>query len=225
LPLGDQSVIDWILDALSAAGITDAVVVTGYGAAVLEATVGRGLRHGLRITYVHNRRWRLPNGVSLYAARKAIPPGERFLTVMADHLLSPRIISKVAGGRTDRCLLAVDPRPEAVFDLPDATKVRVVNGEPVAIGKRLRKYNAVDCGLFRFDHRVFDALKSAATRGRRSLTDGVKQLIRGGDLGVLPIDRGTFWIDMDTPKAYREAAGELTRFAGDFHPTRKRRKR
>ena len=187
-------------------------IVTGFKAGMIRQEIGSGTDYGLTIDYVHNPRWRLPNGRSLYAARHTVPTGRVFLTLMSDHLLSPGIIRKVAMADTSRCLLAVDTRVDGIFDLSDATKVRISGSKPVAIGKRLKKYNAVDCGLFRFDDRIFGALKSAAKKGRMALTDGVKILIEAGDLEVLPAGRRMFWIDIDTPHAYKHASEAMDRF-------------
>jgi choline kinase len=205
MDLGGRPVIAWILGALRRAGIRDVVMVTGFRSAALRKALGDGAAYGLKIRYVHNRRWREPNGLSLYAARKALGRDTTFLAMMSDHLVLPDAIKAAARMKTPRCVLAVDTDIEHVFDISDATKVRLLDGKPVAIGKKLRKYNAVDCGLFRFDYRVFDALRDAIADGEMSLSAGVKRLIAAGNLDVMPI-AGSFWIDIDTPKAHAEAA-------------------
>lgn len=216
MDLAGAPIIEWIIGALERAGIDDIVMVTGFRSghvARFAAARARRLRAsrapgraGARIRLVRNPRWRLPNGLSLYAARRAVPPREAFLVLMSDHILPPGIIKKVARAGTRRCVLAVDTDLAGVFDLSDATKVRTVAGRPVAIGKRLRKYDAVDCGLFRFDARVFAALAAAFKQGDRSLSGGVRELIAAGDLDVLPIGKRAAWIDIDTPRAYRQAS-------------------
>jgi choline kinase len=211
MDLGGRRIIDWILDALAAGGIRDVVMVTGYKAAVLERALGKAPAPHLQITYVRNRRWREPNGISLHVARHAVGD-QSFLALMSDHLLPPGIIKKVARTRTPRCVLAVDTDIENIFDLSDATKVRIKDRMPEAIGKKLRTYNAVDCGLFRFDARIFTALGTAFRKGQMSLTAGVRKLIADGDLEVMPVGRGMTWIDIDTPKAYRHALRDLRRY-------------
>lgn len=213
MDLGGAPIIEWIIRALERAGVTEIAMVTGFRSdhmARFVARRGRRLRAagkaGAAVRLVRNPRWRLPNGLSLYAARRALSPGTTFLVLMSDHILPPAIISKVARARTDKCVLAVDTDPAGVFDLGDATKVRTANGRPVAIGKRLRKYDAVDCGLFRFDERVFAALEVSFKKGDRSLSGGVRELIAAGQLEVLPIGKRAAWIDIDTPKAYRQAS-------------------
>lgn len=228
MDLGGRPIIKWIIGGLESAGITDIVIVTGFRADRIRDTVGRGRVGGcrsgsvcgtggagrkLRISYVHNSKWRMPNGLSLYAARRSIAAGETFLVLMSDHLLPARVIRKVATAKTSKCLLAVDTDLARVFDLSDATKVRIQGGRPVAIGKRLRNYNAVDCGLFRMDRRAFAALEAAFEDGEVSLTGGVRRLVTAGDLEVLPIGKGAAWIDIDTPKAYRQALRQVKSLA------------
>jgi len=208
MDLGGRPVIAWILGALRKAGIRDVVMVTGFRAAALRKALGDGAGHNLKIRYVHNRRWREPNGLSLYAAKGVLGRDTKFLTMMSDHLMMPGMIRAAAGMKTSKCVLAVDTDLKGVFDISDATKVRLIDGKPVAIGKKLRNYNAVDCGLFRFDHRIFDSLREAIANGDMSLTAGVKRLIAAGSLDVMPV-AGTFWIDIDTPKAHAEAARRL----------------
>jgi choline kinase len=222
MDLGGRPIIDWILEGLERSGIREVVIVTGFRAAAIRRELGR--RHGgIRISYVHNPKWRLPNGLSAYAARRAIAEGERFLLLMSDHLLDPLTIGRVARAATPRCVLAVDTDISRVFDLADATKVRVVAGKPVAINKRLRKYNAVDCGLFRFDSRIFAALKASFGEGAMSLTGGVKQLVAAGDLEVMPLGKRAFWIDIDTPRAYRQALRQVDTFRSAHRADRRRK--
>jgi len=136
MPLGERPIIEWVIGALTTAGIRDIVMVTGFKAQVLKRALGNGARLNASLTYVHNRNWRKPNGLSVYAARSILGYKETFLTLMSDHLLPASIIRKVAGAPTTKCLLAVDDNVSGVFDLSDATKVRVVDGSPVTIGKR-----------------------------------------------------------------------------------------
>ncbi len=220
MQLGKRRIIEWIIEAITLAGLKEITIVTGFGARAIRNALKDGNHLGANIEYVHNSRWHEPNGVSLYSVKATVGTQENFLTLMSDHLLPPEIIRKVAAARTTKCVLAVDTNIEGVFDLPDATKVRISDGVPVAIGKHLRKYNAVDCGLFRFDRRIFIALENAFRMGRKALTDGVRLLIENGDLAVLPIGTNSTWIDIDTPSAYRKALREI-----DLLIPRSRRKR
>ncbi len=220
IDLAGRPIIEWILESLARGGIRKVVMVTGFGAPALKHALGTGKKHGLKITYAHNPNWKKPNGLSLYAARKAVSASESFLVLMSDHLLPPRLIAKVRGARTSNCVLAVDTDIDRVFDLGDATKVRLEKGKPVAIGKKLRSHDAVDCGLFRLDGRVFAALERSFAQGVLSLSGGIKILIKQGDLDVLPA-KDMFWIDIDTPKAHRQASENIDVFKSELKRKRK----
>jgi len=215
IDLAGRPIIEWILESLVRGGIRKVVIVTGFGAPALRKALGTGRKHGLKITYVHNRNWRKPNGMSLYAARTAISAGEKFLVLMSDHLLPPRLIARTRKARTSNCVLAVDTDIDSVFDLGDATKVRLEDGKPVAIGKKLRTYDAADCGLFRLDGRVFPALARSFKDDILSLSGGIKILIKQGNLDVLPV-ANMFWIDIDTPKAHRQASEHIDVFISEL---------
>jgi len=220
IDLAGRPIIEWILESLARGGIRKVVMVTGFGAPALRKALGTGKKHGLKISYVHNRNWKKPNGMSLYAARTAISAGESFLVLMSDHLLPPHLISRVRKAPTSNCVLAVDTDIDSVFDLGDATKVRLEGTKPVAIGKKLRTYDAADCGLFRLDGRVFPALARSFKEGILSLSGGIKILIKQGNLDVLPV-ANMFWIDIDTPKAHRQASEHIDVFISELKRKRK----
>lgn len=214
MDLGGRTILDWILLGLEEAGIRDAIVVTGFHGGEIRRALAR--RKGrLPVRCINNPRWRLPNGVSLYVAGSLLEGKRPFLLLMSDHLIDSGTIRKIASAGTRKCLLAVDTNLAEIFDMGDATKVRIEKRRPVAIGKKLRNYNAVDCGLFRLDARVFGALETAFKEGLMSLTDGIRHLVESGNLEVLPIGKGGRWIDIDTPRAYRHAARNMDHYLGD----------
>jgi choline kinase len=212
MDLAGRPIVEWILTSLSLAGITRVTMVTGFKGPLIERALGDGRRYGLKISYVENTRWREPNGISLHSARDALRGESSFLTLMSDHILPPRAIERVRKSRSPRCILAIDTNLDNVYDLQDATKVRLEKRRPAAIGKKLHTYNAVDCGLFRFDERMFHALRHAFRANTYTLTAGVKKLIKDDDLDVVPIGRKAFWIDIDTPRNYRYAERNIRKF-------------
>ncbi len=100
--------------------------------------------------------------------------------------------------------LAVDGCKEAIFDLPDLTKVFRQDGRVAAIGKDLVEWDAGDTGLFYCTNAIFPAIERARGLGCHSLTDGVRECVEAG--GVRAVDvSGQSWLDVDTPEALAEA--------------------
>jgi len=119
---------------------------------------------------------------------------------MSDHLTPASFVERLIEHETDAAgLLIVDPNPDQVHDLEEATKVRREGDRIVAIGKQLETFDAVDTGVFRFDRRVFDALRIEAGEGRGELSAAVQHLAERGQMEAAPSD-GSFWCDVDTPE-------------------------
>ena len=66
--IGGKSLLVRLIEGLAAAGVRDAVVVTGFGAEAVRAAVGDEIG-GVRIRFVVNHRFREGAILSLWAAR------------------------------------------------------------------------------------------------------------------------------------------------------------
>ncbi len=201
-----------VLSVLEAAGIQEAVVVTGYqGELVRRALLGEP-RLGLRLSFVENDEYEKKNGVSLLSAREFVD--RECLLTMADHLYSPELVRRLLAAELPQgsSALGVDYDIERCFDLDDATKVRVERGKIAAISKELERYDAIDTGVFRVGPALIEELSALhAQRGDCSLSDGVRALAEKGRF--LAVDVGEVrWIDVDTPAALARAEAMLRVF-------------
>lgn len=202
-PVGGRALIDRALFGLAKAGMTRAVVVTGYGADAVEAHLRRPWP--LAVDVVRSPDWRLPNGVSVRAAREATDDaaGDGTLLVMCDHLVEPALYRRVAeAGPGPGLRLGVDRRlGNPLVDQSDVTRVATRGDRIVAIGKGLEPHDAYDTGVFAISPALFDAL---AARPAPSLTEGVMALAAADRAEV--VDCGDlFWLDVDDPHALAEA--------------------
>jgi choline kinase len=177
-------------------GIRDFSVVTGYEAAAVEDYLHRSIPRGLSVQCLRNEEWQRPNGLSVARAKGQLP--DRFVLLMADHLFEPQILRNIVLLPLARghCRLAVDFHPERVPDLEDATKVAVLNGQVTDIGKDIEKYNAVDTGIFFCTTGIFDGLENAISKGKESLSDGIRELAQLGRMEAMDIG-DLFWQDID----------------------------
>jgi len=129
---------------------------------------------------------------------------------MADHVLDFQILKKLLANPLlpGHCRLAVDFHPELVFDLADATKVSVRDGKILDIGKEIKDYNAIDTGIFLCTDGIFDALETAVSRGKESLSDGIRELARMGRMEAMDTG-GLFWQDVDDEASRLEVEKRL----------------
>src|SRR5208282_1613363 len=144
VPLHGKPLLEHVMSGARAAGIEKFVIVLGYrGHAIREWYENRPLRN-VQVVWVENPDYRKNNGVSVLRAKDLIH--EPFLLLMADHIFEPAtaeaLLRQPLGG--DEVILGVDRKIESVFDLDDATKVRLEGDRIVDIGKNLKRYNALD---------------------------------------------------------------------------------
>jgi len=188
------------------AGIRDFVVVVGYLGEKLKRFLGSGSRYGVKIDYVRNNDWKMGNGVSVYKAKNFFR--DRFILLMSDHLFDPKILSDLKRCKLDmdECILCVDRCMKYVFDVKDATKVRVIYDKVVEIGKDLNEYDGVDMGIFLCSPYIFEVLKESIKKGCYSLTDGIMELARQEKMKAHCIyDEDRYWIDVDTLESLKIA--------------------
>ncbi len=213
LPVAGKPLIERVMEGARGAGVEDFVVVTGCQAdrvrAHLEAFASRA---GLAVRFVHNERWREPNGLSVLAAASVF--AGPFFLLMSDHLFDPTILTALAAAplADGETLLAVDARVQdhPWVDMDDVTRVLCRrDGRIAAIGKGLAEFNSFDTGLFRCTPPLFAALAESARRGEFSLSGGMRVLAETGRARVMDIG-GRFWLDVDDEAALRKAEARLS---------------
>ena len=125
---------------------------------------------------------------------------------MADHIFDPAIVDGLCrlplGPR--EVVLAVDRKIDSIYDLEDATKVRLEDDRIVAIDKQLEAYDAIDTGLFICSPALVTALSDLARSGDCSLSDGMRRIAAAGNLRYYDIGP-SWWQDVDTPGALQHA--------------------
>lgn len=209
--VGDVPLIKRTILTLASAGVSRVVVVTGFMADKIAATVTGDPAYaaaGVAIELAHNEEYERSNGISVMVGGERA--GGPFVLSMADHLYTAAIARAV--GTADLTAadlyLATDTRLGDILDLDDATKVRTEGGRIIDIGKTIEVYDRIDCGVFAVTPRLLDALAEVrAERGDCSLSHGVKRLAERGRARVVDIGDG-YWQDVDTPAdhAHAEAA-------------------
>src|SRR4051812_23961508 len=150
--VGRCTFIERTLQLLDSVGIQKIAITVGWKGAELRHGIAASteLRPGLKreLVVFENPSWDKPNGLSVLAARSFIT--ERTLLVMADQIVAPalvrELVSAPSGG--DKTVVCVDRDLARVFDIDDATKIKLAGDRVVQIGKGLREYQAVSAGLF-----------------------------------------------------------------------------
>lgn len=202
VPLLGLSLVERVILSAKEAGIKEFVVVSGYEGELLKERIGDGTSYGVKIEWVHNPDWEKGNGVSVFKARDHFGSGERFVLMMCDHMFDPDTLRLLLQRKDKENILCVDKKIDRVFDLDDATKVLVEGDKIVEIGKGLKKFNAIDCGMFLCSYSLFESLEKSIQENKDSLSDGVEVLIDKNEMRACDV-KGGFWADIDTPKSLK----------------------
>lgn len=219
--VGGCTLIERTLALLDAVGVQKIAITVGWQGAELRRQVAASTRlrpaQKREIVFYENAAWEQPNGLSVLAARPFVT--ERTLLVMADQIAAPTLLRELvaAPAAGERSVLCVDRDLARVFDIDDATKVRLTGDRVAEIGKGLRDYQAVSAGLFVMSPTLLDALDGLRAAGGTapSLTEGVQAaasrgLVEAHDVGT------KLWQDVDSPQMKLHAEWLLRVYGDDL---------
>jgi 1L-myo-inositol 1-phosphate cytidylyltransferase len=206
--LHGKPLLEHVMRGAHEAGIERFVIVLGYRGHMIQQWYESHPMEGVQVNWVENPDYHKANGVSVLRAKHLIH--EPFLLMMADHMFDPvnaqALLRHPLG--SEQVILAVDRNIDRVFDIDDATKVRLNGDQIVDIGKDIRRYDALDTGMFHCDPALFQWLEGAMKNGNCSLSDGVRLMAKNGAFRAFDIGEG-YWQDVDTPEALEYAFQSL----------------
>lgn len=193
--------LEHILLSSKAAGIERFVIVVGYRADAIRRWFADHPLEDISVTFVENLDYHKANGVSALTAKGLLR--NPFLLLMADHVFEPKTARALLRQplKEDEVILGVDYNIDRIFDVDDATKVKLEGNHIVDIRKDLLQYDALDTGMFLCSPALFERLESAKKDGNCSLSDGMHQLGRERKLKGFDVGNG-HWQDVDTPEAF-----------------------
>ncbi len=205
-----RPLLEHIILSAHQAGVGHFTVVVGYQGEMIKKYFANCHLAGVSLEWIENPDYYKENGISALRARDRLC--EPFLLLMGDHLFEAQTAVSLMQQplHEGEVILAVDHKVGSVFDLDDATKVRVEDGYVVDIGKQIPDYDALDTGMFLCTPALFGALASSVKNGNCSLSEGMRILASRRSLRAFDITGG-HWVDVDTPLALAYAEVLLER--------------
>jgi 1L-myo-inositol 1-phosphate cytidylyltransferase len=188
-----------VMSAAKQGGIERFVIVVGHQGDIVRRWFASSSLRNTPVTWVENTEYHKKNGISLLKARYAVD--RPFLLLMSDHVFEPETAAFLLRQplQKDEAILAVDHKLDCIFDMDDATKVVRAADYITSIGKNLKRYDAVDTGMFLCTPAVFDALEAVTKDGDCSLSDGMQHMASNRKLRAYDIGDAN-WQDIDTPE-------------------------
>ena len=205
--LNDETLMSRHIRIFKKHGVKKFCIISGYSAEKLQEVLPKLKNtHDADITILHNERFDLENGFSVFRAKEWVEENkmEDFFLTMGDHIFDPGFVGefiKKSSGSETTLQLAVDMPGESNnhIDIEDVTKVQVDEGGRIdSIGKTIPEYNRYDTGLFRLKSEVFDVFQKSFDQEEYTISESVSKLIESSEAKSILVE-GYTWNDVDNP--------------------------
>jgi len=206
VPVANKPVIEYALDDLRDAGITEVGIVLGNkGREKIQEYLGDGDAFGVDITYIVQGN---PLGLAHAAGcAEAFVDGDDFVMYLGDNILKQGIGDLVDSFRTGDYGAGIalqevdDPRQFGVADVDDDRQVQTLVEKPTDPPSNLALI-----GIYVFSPAIFEAIEaiSPSERGELEITDAIQWLLDTGHAVDSHVVEG-WWKDTGQPEDILEA--------------------
>lgn len=177
VPVANKPVIEYGIEAIAAAGVTEFGIIVGDTGPAVEKAVGDGSRWGIKITYIPQS---APLGLA-HAVLTALPflGDDDFVMYLGDNLIKSSVATLVKEFQQHRpaatILLTPVPNPSD-FGVAELENDRVARLQEKPKDPRS---NLALVGVYLFDRRIHDsiAVLKPSPRGEYEITDAIQGLI------------------------------------------------
>lgn len=202
IDLSGRSVLHWQLDNLRSVGVTEAVVVTGFGADLVEREIASVSLPGMTVRTIFNPFYSVSDNLATcWLVRDEMAGGSLLLN--GDTLFEPQIAETLLSAPPAPIVVTIDRKGR--YD-DDDMKVLTDGAALRAIGKSIVEYDAESIGFLRFSPegaalfiRHIDAIIRGPEGLRRWYLSVIDQIAR--ETGVVRVQsiEGLGWAEMDFP--------------------------
>lgn len=222
LQLDGKSLLEWQIESLIANGVSEVVVVTGFGAKYVEDISSRIKHVSVRTRY--NPFYALSDNLgTCWVVRDEM--SQPFVLINGDTLFEPGVMGRLlAKESTFAITLATDHKAD--YD-DDDMKIVAEEDRLHRVGKRLEKdtVNGESIGMMKFDQegcRAFVSKVEQLMSGTDGLTrwylSAIDELAQQGLVGISPI-RGLSWCEVDDLKDLEHAATVIRQWSDELNQT------
>jgi bifunctional UDP-N-acetylglucosamine pyrophosphorylase/glucosamine-1-phosphate N-acetyltransferase len=202
IKVGGKPILQFCLEAVKKAGISEVVIVTHYMGDAIRQYFGNGENLDLSVSYVKQKSI-LGTGNATEVAEAHVD--DDFVLIYGDLLFGQDAVKNVLQlYKPDKtaAVMGVVPvdKPEnyGIIEFDEQQKVKDIIEKPAA-GKE--PSNLANAGVYAFSHEVFDKLKhtKASIRGEWELTDAISLLAKEGKTVLACEFSKDDWFDVGRP--------------------------
>ncbi|WP_135820713.1 sugar phosphate nucleotidyltransferase [Halostella litorea] len=197
VPIANQPLLEYVIDAVSDAGIDEIVLVVGYKRERIQTYFGDGHRWGVDIEYAVQEK-QLGTGHAVLQAEDRVE--DEFLVLNGDRIITADLVEQLVETRAETgdtvmgLTRADEPSEYGVVTL-DGERVVGVTEKPRAAAA---PSDIVNAGVYAFDEAVFDAIRDidAGPAGELALTSAIEALVDDRDGAVRGVRYRGLWVDV-----------------------------
>ncbi|MCL5949512.1 MAG: sugar phosphate nucleotidyltransferase [Candidatus Bathyarchaeota archaeon] len=202
IKVGGKPILQFCLEAVKKAGITEAIIVTHYMGESIRNYFGDGEKLGLKLSYVEQKAV-LGTGNAAEVAEPFVD-GD-FVLIYGDLLFGQDVVKQVLSqfkkGKTAAVMGVVpvdQPENYGIIEQDKEGKVKRLVEKPAA-GKALS--NLANAGIYVFSNEVFGKIKQtkASVRGEWELTDAITMLAKEDKTVLAAQLSKDDWFDVGRP--------------------------
>lgn len=201
LGVGGKPILQYNLEALRDANVTDIIMVVGYKKEVIMDYFGDGSLFGVNITYVIQEE-RFGTAHAINYVRDEIESAFIVLNgdIIVDSILIRKLVAKFEANDNAASVLTLteveDPSAFGVVEI-ESDRIKNIIEKPAP---QEAPSNLINAGIYLFDKTIFDAIARTekSERGEFEITDSLK-IQMNEDKVVLGLKSDSKWIDIGRP--------------------------
>jgi glucose-1-phosphate thymidylyltransferase len=177
IPIANKPILNYAIEAVKDAGITEVGIVTNSQSKEVESTFGNGDSFGLKITYIPQE---APLGLAhVVKIAQDFIDGEKFIFYLGDNMVVggvKRFIEEFEKSNCNCFLTLSKVKDPSRFGVPEIINDKIVN---IVEKPKIPKSEFAVAGIYLYDNSIFEAVNSIkpSARGELEISDAHQYLI------------------------------------------------
>jgi len=186
IKVGDKTILEYLLENFSNAGIKEAIIVIGYKKDLIKNLVGNSF-NGMKIVYCENKHFDKFNvGTSISCAKEHLDGP--FIQSHADIIFHPEVIKKVLSSENENAII-INSDPNVFVD--DGNRVILDGNKVITINKEIPREDSKGraFGLYKFSKEAakvyLDNLKNIFQEENTSFEPALRKTLSSIDFSII----------------------------------------